>query len=39
MAIRYGDYKGHFVTRSGWNLDPPEVSYIMPVIFIFELRL
>lgn len=25
MAVRYGDYKAHYVTRSGWNLDPPEV--------------
>ena len=25
MAVRYHDYKAHFVTRDGWNLDPPEV--------------
>ena len=26
MAVRYHDYKAHFVTRDGWNLDPPEVG-------------
>ena len=25
MAVRYHDYKAHFVTRSGWDLEPPEV--------------
>lgn len=25
MAVRYKDYKAHYVTRSGWNIDPPDV--------------
>ena len=25
MAVRYHNYKAHFVTRSGWDLEPPEV--------------
>ena len=25
MAVRYKDFKAHFVTRSGWGFDPPEV--------------
>ena len=25
MAVRYGNYKAHYVTRSGWGYDPPEV--------------
>ena len=25
MAVRYKHYKAHYVTRSGWELDPPEV--------------
>lgn len=26
MAVRHHDYKAHFVTRSGFKLDPPEVG-------------
>ena len=26
MAVRYGSFKAHYVTRPGWNLDPPEVG-------------
>lgn len=26
MAVRHHDYKAHFFTRSGFGLDPPEVS-------------
>ena len=25
MAVRYKSYKAHYVTRSGWDMDPPEV--------------
>ena len=28
MAVRYHNYKGHFVTRSGFKLGPPEVRII-----------
>ena len=27
MAVRYRNYKAHYVTRSGWQFDPPEVSW------------
>ena len=26
MAVRYRSFKAHYVTRPGWNLDPPEVG-------------
>jgi arylsulfatase A-like enzyme len=32
MAVRYGHFKAHYVTRNGWNLDPPE-KHNPPLLF------
>lgn len=32
MAVRYKSYKAHYVTRSGWNLDPPE-THNPPILY------
>jgi arylsulfatase A len=32
MAVRYGNYKAHYVTRPGWNLDPPE-THNPPILY------
>ena len=40
MAVRYKSYKAHYVTRSGWDMDPPEVCLfygsILCLLFILQ---